>query len=388
MTDTVNDGTNALGRVTAWHVLRRPRPERDTGWVMFARASLLLAASALLAAFTGSQIQLFLSSTGGSAPWSRLFVGQLIWWLLWASLLPLVLRLSRRFDFEQGPLQRVGPAHLGFALVIALAHIVSRVALLPLAVGKWDLSWWNEIVFAFSTYFHWNVMLYFLIVASEHAVRYRKRFRERELEASRLQTKLARAELEALRRQLQPHFLFNALQSIAELVHEDPEKAESVVLRLGELLRWTLRHEDAMEVTLQQELDFTASYLQIEKVRFEERLRVVWNVASDAVDAQVPQLLLQPLVDNAIRHGLQPVVEGGTLTITARRDNGTLELTVADDGIGLPPQRAPWGVGLDNARARLSRFYGDEQTLSLEAGAGGGALARVVIPFHRAGAST
>jgi two-component system LytT family sensor kinase len=349
--------------------------------VALVRSWLLLAASVLLAAFTASQIRLFLQSTGSEAPWLRLFFGQLLWWLLWAALLPAVTALSRRFPFERGwhPMRAI--LHLVLGAAVALTHTLARVALLPLVLGRWDLRWEHEIVFGFSTYFHWNVVLYFLIVASEHAWRNHKRARERELETSRLQTRLARAELEALRRQIQPHFLFNALQSIAELVHESPEKAETVILELGELLRWTLSHEDAMEVTLRQELDFTERYLQIEQVRFEERLRVVWNIEPDTFEARVPQLLLQPLVDNAIRHGLGSRVEGGTLVITARREDGSLELTVTDDGIGLRGD-TPWGVGLENARERLERFYGSEQHLEVAPRSGGGARARVRIPFH------
>jgi signal transduction histidine kinase len=350
------------------------------------RAAVIVTGCACLAAFTASQISLFLRSTGGDAPWPRLFFGQLIWWLLWAALVPIVLWMSRRYPLERGRRAQRTLIHLGAAAAVGLTHTLARVASLPLILGHTELQWAHEVVFSFSTYFHWNIVLYVLVVASEHAWRYRQRYRQRELEASRLQARLARAELDALRRQLHPHFLFNAMQGVAELIHEHPQRAEAVVLQLSELLRWTLGHSDSMEVTLREELEFVERYLAVEKVRFEERLSIVWNVPPETFEARVPQLVLQHLVENALRHGLASRAEGGTLTIAAEERDDHLELSVADDGIGLGEGSARWGLGLKNTRARLERLYGKEQRLELEPRPCGGVVARVVIPFCRAGA--
>jgi two-component system LytT family sensor kinase len=346
------------------------------------RSGAVLTLSVFLAAFTASQIRLFLRATGDDAPWARLFLGQLIWWLLWAALVPLVVFGSRRYALDSGRLLPRALCHVGLAIVFGLLQTALRVASLPLIVGNTSLRWGHEMAFAFATYFHWNLLIYALVVAGEHAFRYRSRSRERELQASRLEERLARAELEALRTRLHPHFLFNALSTIAELVHEAPERAEEAIMDLSELLRAVLKSDEALEVPLEQELGFVKGYLRIEQARFDGRLRVRWTIAPETLKASVPSLVLQPLVENAVRHGISARPEGGELHIASSRREGRLELTVSDDGAGLGGGSPRWRTGLDTTRARLERLYRDEQLIALEPRPGGGATARIVIPFQ------
>jgi LytS/YehU family sensor histidine kinase len=229
-----------------------------------------------------------------------------------------------------------------------------------------------------------------------YAFDYHRRFRDRELVAAQLETQLTTAHLQALRMQLHPHFLFNALHSAAMLTMIDPEGAHRVLVQLSALLRTTLDRSAAAEVPLAEEIDFVDRYLAIEQIRFQDRLRVEIQADDDALSATVPNLILQPLVENAVRHGIARRTGARCLTIRGHRQNGSLVLEVEDDGPGLPggwtigrPQ-AGGGVGLTNVRARLERMYGADGRLELLAPAGEdgkprqGVLARVTIPYRPA----
>jgi LytS/YehU family sensor histidine kinase len=235
---------------------------------------------------------------------------------------------------------------------------------------------------------------YWVFMGCRYAFDYHRRFREREVVAAQLETQLATAQLQALRMQLHPHFLFNALHSAAMLTMIDPERAHKVLVQLSALLRTTLDRSSSAEVPLSEEIDFVDRYLAIERVRFQDRLRVEIEADDDALAASVPNLILQPLVENAVRHGIARRTDAGALTIRAARNNGTLVLEVQDDGEGLPnawtlspPQGT--GVGLTNVRSRLERLFGDEGRLDLltPADASGkptrGTLARISMPYRR-----
>jgi len=193
-----------------------------------------------------------------------------------------------------------------------------------------------------------------------------------------------RARLQALRYQLNPHFLFNTLNAVSTLIVErENAAAERMVARLSDFLRLTLESDSDVEVPLADELDFARRYLEIEQIRFGDRLSVVEDVEPAALSARVPPLLLQPLVENAVQHGIMPREDGGTLRIEARRVGQHLLLRISDDGPGPPgPADAGSGVGLSNTRARLESLYGDEHRFALERADGGGCVARVEIPFH------
>jgi len=228
------------------------------------------------------------------------------------------------------------------------------------------------------------VTTYLPIVLIAHVASYYRRFRERELRTSQLQAQLEKARLQALKSQLQPHFLFNTLNSISALMLTDVEAADRMITRLGDLLRISLETAGTQMTTLSRELEFVNCYLEIEKVRFEERLNVSIDVAPEALDASVPHLLLQPLVDNAIKHGISRRVAGGEIRISATLNDGDLNLEVRDNGPGLhePSHSSSRGVGLRITRERLETIYGQHHSVELLTLQEGGAVARVSIPFR------
>jgi signal transduction histidine kinase len=202
-----------------------------------------------------------------------------------------------------------------------------------------------------------------------------------------LEVRLAQAQLQTLKLQLHPHFLFNALNTVTALLRTDPDGAERTLSALSETLRFSLRHAGAHEVPLARELEFLHHYLGIQQIRFQHRLSVVFNVAADARQALVPSLILQPLVENAIRHGIEPRASGGRVDIGAARVNGRLRLTVRDNGVGLRtnPSHSGHGIGLSNTQERLARMYGDSHTFELRAGETGGVAVSIEIPYRQAG---
>jgi two-component sensor histidine kinase len=228
------------------------------------------------------------------------------------------------------------------------------------------------------------VVIYWLVVGGHLGWHYYRRYRERDFETIQLQRALVEARLEALRMQLNPHFLFNTLHAISALIHENPEAADRVVARLSELLRLTLDQTKPQEVPLSEEMAFLDRYLEIEQTRFAERLKVVKDISIEAQQALVPYLILQPLVENAIRHGIEPREDLGLLRICACRKDGLLELRVRDNGDGLSNSGVPAqeGIGLSNTRSRLRHLYGENCRLELAPAEGGGLEARVNIPFH------
>jgi two-component system, LytTR family, sensor kinase len=236
-----------------------------------------------------------------------------------------------------------------------------------------------------------NMFVYWFVVFAHLGWHYYQRYREREAQAAELRRELVEARLESLRMQINPHFLFNTLHAVSALIHENPEAADRVVARLSDLLRLSLDQSKPQEVPLREELEFLDRYLEIEQTRFGDRLRVEKQVQPDALPALVPYLILQPLVENAIRHGIEPREDTGQLSIQARRNNGKLELRVTDNGDGLaerPGQAPREGIGLSNTRSRLHHLYGDKFLLELTSPNGGGLEARIDIPYRTESAST
>lgn len=226
-----------------------------------------------------------------------------------------------------------------------------------------------------------NFPLYWVLVSVAHALLFYRRAQDRERRSLELAASLAEARLRALRMQLQPHFLFNTLNAIATLVHENPAAADDMIASLSDFLRLTLERGDRPEQPLRDELEFLDRYLEIERVRFGDRLRVRREIDPSTLDLPVPTLLLQPLVENAVRHGLEPRRETGIITLAARRDGPSLRVAVSDNGVGLSaaaPVRE--GVGLANTRARLHELYGPRASLALEATPGGGATVVIHLP--------
>ena len=230
-----------------------------------------------------------------------------------------------------------------------------------------------------------DVISYSLIVTFIYLFDHYRRSRDRELSTAQLETRLAQAQLQSLRLQLQPHFLFNTLNTISAMVYQNPRAADEMIARLSDLLRLSLRNSEAQEVTLQEELDFLKLYLEIMRARFEERLVVSIEVEPGQEQALVPQLILQPLVENSIRHALDPASEALKIAVRAKREDKALLLEVSDNGPGIHQDKLGNGIGLSNTQQRLRQLYGAEQTMTLANAAGGGLLVNIRIPFHTSG---
>jgi LytS/YehU family sensor histidine kinase len=209
------------------------------------------------------------------------------------------------------------------------------------------------------------LLTYWLLVGLRHAADYYNKYKDRELKATQLEARLAQAQLQVLKMQLQPHFLFNTLHAISALVHKDVEAADRMITRLSEFLRLTLESVGMQEIELKGELESLDKYLEIEQVRFGDRLTVVRSIDPETLDLLVPNLILQPLVENAVRHSVAPRAAGGRIEIRARRKGDSLLLEVEDDGPGLPSAPVVEGVGLANTRARLEQLYGSAQSMEL-----------------------
>jgi signal transduction histidine kinase len=300
-------------------------------------------------------------------------------WFLYAFLTPAVFGMGRHFPLAPGRLARWIPLHLAAAVLLCAAWAGGGI-LLSLALfgstpyGGGALGW-------FLTSLPFGVAVYFAVLGVEHAVRY-------SLEVRRRDAQLAEARLGALRMQMQPHFLFNSLNAVSVVVRDrDTATAIRVLERLGEMLRRVMRTGGPPEVTLAEELDFVRQYLAIEEVRFPDRLRPEIDVAPALLGAAVPEFLLQPLVENAVRHGLAQRTGATLLRIAARRERDDLVLAVTDDGPGPgagAAERAA-GVGLANTRERLGTLYGERARLTLSPTPAGGAVAEVRLPYRELG---
>jgi len=311
-------------------------------------------------------------------PWSQAILINLTYYYLWGLCTPLVIVMARRFRFDQKRWPRALAAHIVASCVLTALQILIAEALLGRLqlAGREGATLLHKIGYAFGVNFHSSLPTYWLILFITFAVDYYTN-------AARLRAQLSEASLRALKMQLNPHFLFNTLNSISSLMYSDVESADAMLARLSEFLRMTLDRDLADEIPLEQEIEFVRRYLEIEKIRFDERLQVRIDVARDVEQASVPSLALQPLVENAIHHGIAPRPEGGAIEIRAHRLNGNLHLSVADDGLGsetLPRER----IGLANTRARLEQLYGSEQTLSISNMQRGGFRVDMVIPYHEA----
>jgi signal transduction histidine kinase len=335
---------------------------------------------------------------GNTIHWEEAIAVGLGDWYLWAALSPIIFRISQRFPIDAAHWPRRLLIHLGFAclfmvikiamdLPIYIAVLGKDVMLIPLTAEQKQLPDLEYLIPLFKSFvfnkFYMYLILYGVIVAVNHLVSYYQKYRERELQASRLETQLAQAQLEVLRMQLQPHFLFNTLNAIAALMHKDVRQADRMIARLGELLRATLENSGTQECTLRKELSFLRPYLEIEQARIGPRLQVTIDAPAELLDARLPYLLVQPLVENSIRHGIAPRLGPGRLTIRARRDDSRLAIEVVDNGVGLRDSGSGRdGIGVSNTRARLRGLYGDAGALTVIPGPDGGVIATVLLPYR------
>lgn len=283
-------------------------------------------------------------------PW-WVYSAALVASMLWAAMTPMVFALSGRIGFERGKALRCISLHIVTGLLLSVAHTFVYVCILSVMFGSGENMLWRKMAGSLQG----NLLTYATLTGMTIAGRAYRRLTAQEVEAAKLETQLAEAETAALRAQLQPHFLFNALNAISALVRSEPLKAERMIARLGELLRLSIDGHRSLLTTLGDELAFTDAYLAIEEARLGERLTVIRDIAPDTVEATLPSLLLQPLVENAVRHGIAPLTRGGRITLTSRLADGYLHLSVRDDGAGA--SHICEGVGLSNSRRRVERLH-------------------------------
>ena len=349
------------------------------------RIALYIGAWTLVGLLFGSQAVVYSLYTSTPRVW-RPLASALTDWYLWALLTPLILIVGRRFPLvRSGWWWRSFPVLLVAGLLFTALKIALRAGLGAIVPGLPTAPFGVMLL----AQFHIQVATFWVILGIGAAFEYYGKYRERELSASQLESRLAQAQLDVLRMQLQPHFLFNTLHTISAFMQEgEIEAADRMISRLSDLLRLALETAGAQEVPLRQEMDFLRRYLEIQQIRFQDQLRVTIDVPDDLLDAAVPSLLLQPLVENAIKHGVTPRAEGGEVSVRVARDDGDLRIAVRDDGPGLPASShhppAGSGVGLANTRARLVQLYGDKHRFTVGNHPDGGALVELSLPFRAA----
>jgi two-component system LytT family sensor kinase len=348
----------------------------------------------------GSIYELY-RSTGGSMSFPNVLGLECSQILTYFPLTPFVFAFATHYPVERGNWLQRSLLYLAGGTIFTAAHITLR-GLTPYAyfdshIHSWGSAVWDSQAHAFRIRWYIFRQLFFRNVVDDitgtyvpillvaHAVAYYRRFRERELRASQLESQLANARLQALKSQLQPHFLFNTLHSISALMLTDVLSADKMMTRLSDLLRMSFEDNETQVTTLSREIEFVNGYLEIERIRFEDRLNVVLDIAPDTLDAEVPHLLLQPLVENAVQHGISRLSLGGKIRITASHDEHSLHLQVRDNGPGFDNCAGPSsrvGLGLKATRERLETLFGNAQTVEVCAPAEGGVEVRVHIPFR------
>jgi len=329
-----------------------------------------------VALFFASQTYISYKYSGGDAHTGIILKLNFGDWYLWGLLTPGIFWFARRFPLERRRLVKSAIMHLIGGVSIAL------------------LKWWLDNLFrhyvlglagsiSLAYVFHGNLLRYWILVGASEGYLYYRRYQQGELRTAELSAQLAQAQLQALRMQLHPHFLFNTLNSISTLIHRDPDAADRMTARLSDLLRLTLENVGIQEVPLAQELEFLERYLEIERTRFSDRLTVRIEVAPDMLHARTPYLILQPLVENAIRHGIATRSSPGTVIIRGARDGDMLVLEVKDDGPGIQPTAALIdGIGISSTRARLEKLYGNAHRFEISNAAEGGLTVKLAFPLR------
>lgn len=343
--------------------------------------------------FSQSVVQKVLSRE--PTPWQHYLISWMVGVYLWALLTPFILWLGHRLPIERRNWARRIGIHLPISVAVSFAQLLlESVILYHLHVFPVFMTGFvPTFIFLFTLGFHQGITTYFLLLGTQYGLDYYRKYQEREKQALRLElhtaqlkTQLAHARLSTLKMQLQPHFLFNTLNAIMVLVRQQKGKqAEEMLARLGDLLRCVLEDVDEQEVSLRRELEYLELYLSIEQVRFADRLQAEISADQSILDAAVPQMGLQPIVENAIRHGIGRSSAAGRIQIQASRHDDRLEIKIKDDGPGLTHKNAGGnGIGLSNTRARLQQLYGDQASLTVENGDRGGVVVTMVLPYHLA----
>jgi two-component system, LytTR family, sensor kinase len=351
------------------------------GWLWIAA---IWCAGGLLEA---SQSVLFMHAIGKQHAW-LIFGTELLSWLPWVLATPLVISLAQRHALFHGTTIRTAAVHLAaFAIISLVAE--AWFATLQMLFNPWDYSqrptfmdaWRTSLLFQILTF----LIVYALILTVTYVMDARERMARQVMETARLSEELSRSQLAALRQQIEPHFMFNTLHSITGLVRDyKNDAAVSMIVGLSEFLRRALEDSHRSQVTLAEEVEYLQRYLDIQKVRFGERLQVKVDIPTELLRAQVPNLLLQPLVENAIKHGISQRAAGGTVRVTGTHLNSKLHLSIYNDGPDLPTdgQAIRTGVGISNLRTRLQILHGNESELKLNHAATGAVEVVVSLPLE------
>ena len=308
------------------------------------------------------------------------FVAYFIWGAIFT---PIVVWLCKRFVIEKRNWSSMMGLHVLFSIVVAGSNALIRAPLHRFVYPSEPQHTHSDL---FRNYFLANayddMWMYWVVAAIAFGFMYYRKYKEREVQAVQLGAQLTKARLEMLKMQLQPHFLFNTLHSVSALMRKDVDGAERVIAQLSDLLRISLESADQQEIPLKKELEFLEGYLDIEQTRFRDRLKVEYYIDSDCLDACVPNMVLQPIVENAVRHGIAPHSKPGVIEISARREGHSLRMSVTDNGKGMGadgPKRK--GLGLANTRERLQQHFPGQYKLELVDVPTGGLAVNVLIPF-------
>jgi len=320
----------------------------------------------------------------------KVFTWGILTWVAWAPFEPAIVWFARHFSLVGGAWTRSLPVHIPAFLISSALHSAAAVAIV-LTVKPWDnmgpTTFWPRFLSRMQSSFAGDLLVYGGIVGVCYAIDYYRKFREREFVATQLEAQLAQAQLDSLRMQLHPHFLFNTLNGIVSLVRDHKnDAAVSMLVGLSDLLRHALEHSDRQEVELNEEINFIKLYLSIQQMRFSDRLQVDFDIDPATSKALVPNLLLQPLLENALRHGIGRSADAGAIRVSSKRENGSLLITVSDNGAGL---RHDWqlktgsGIGLANTAARLQQLYGENHRFDIHNRDGGGVEVEIVMPMRK-----
>jgi hypothetical protein len=357
----------------------RHAPPRHSLWIAIAWLA--------VGAISATQVVVGMAALGRQLHWTSLFFTTAAAWLFWVVATPLILSLSRRFPLKRARDWRNIPVHLPAALFTSVARIAWSAGLEWAINPVQDPNPSYRTMFFTMLYmqFHTGIIFYGVIVAIDNIVDSIRRLTQREAEAARLAGELTKAQLDGLRRQLEPHFLFNTLNGISGLVREKRnEDAVEMIAGLSDLLRRVLEDSGRQLVPLAEEVSFLERYIELQVMRFGDRLKVTVDIPIELYAALVPPLLLQPLVENSIEHGIGKLMDGGEVRLTARESAGTLSIYIYNDGPALSAPGYRTGVGLSNTRGRLVTLYGAESSIELRNGDQAGVETIITVPYRTA----
>ena len=346
-------------------------------WALWIAAILLWSALGLLFALPGLS----------SGKWGRYLLISLVQWWSWGLVTPFIFWLDARLPFKENQLFKRILAHLPVSVLVTILYSCVVLALGALfQLQPWSAIGGKYLRATLFPAFLWSWLVYWVIIGVQQTVRYYQHYIDSELRVARMERSSSEARLNALRMQLDPHFLFNALNTVSSQVERNPKLARTMIEHLGDLLRLSLDARDKQEIPLTEELAFLDHYVAIQKIRFAENLSIEIQIDPEVKYALIPSLIVQPLVENAIRHGISRRASGGTVTVTAQHRPGQLQIRVADDGVGLPTGWTPEtssGMGLSVTRERILGLYPDgNSSFSVRRRRGGGTEVDILLPLR------